>query len=142
MKVVIIKMIILMFMMIMIIMKIILTIIMIMMAVSIQGNGKTAVTCWQEELKPSSAAFWPFQTIIVLPNFNNETMMTMIILTNINNLYASRYPPFWALQRIFSDDYWWIMKKIVIVITIIILTNKDNDLVSRMSNHFQLFKGW
>ena len=44
-------------MMLMIIMKIIRTIIMIMMAVSIQGNGKTAVTCSQEELKPSSAAF-------------------------------------------------------------------------------------
>ena len=80
MKVVIIKMIIMMFMMIMIIMKIILTIIMIMMAVSIQGNGKTAVTCWQEELKPSSAAFWPFQTIIVLPNIISLWFVVLILI--------------------------------------------------------------
>ena len=42
MKVVMIKM---TFMMLTIIMKIIMTIMMIMMAVSLQGNGKTAVTC-------------------------------------------------------------------------------------------------
>ena len=39
-------------------------IIIFIIVIMVKGNGQTVVTCWQEELKPSSGAFWPFQRII------------------------------------------------------------------------------